>query len=156
MRALERFEELVGCTVAGVEGLERGSDEVTLRLVDGRAATLFHERDCCESVRLVDVCGDPEDLVGSPVVLAEEVSNAEDPEDHPAGSYGDDSHTWTFYRLGTARGTVVLRWLGESNGYYSERVAFGCTETDAPPAPPPVAPLASRRRAFNLEDPDGT
>jgi len=50
-------------------------------------------------------------------VEAEEISNEE-----PYA--GNDSYTWTFYRFSTSKGTVTVRWLGESNGYYSESVSY--------------------------------
>ena len=80
---------------------------------------MWHNQDCCESVSIEDICGDVKDLIGSPIILAEESTNSED---HPREDY-EDSYTWTFYRLQAAKGgLVVIRWYGSSNGYYGESV----------------------------------
>lgn len=114
--------EMVGRTLASVSGMVAGSDSVTFVADDGTEWRLMHAQDCCESVTLEDVCGDAADLVGSPIVMAEEVSSEPEPEGYEWSEY--DSHTWTFYKFATARGSVTLRWLGTSNGYYSESVSF--------------------------------
>lgn len=53
--------------------------------------------------------------------MAEESTNSDD----PPKSDGEESYTWTFYRMATVKGYVTIRWYGSSNGYYSERASFG-------------------------------
>ena len=73
-----------------------------------------------------DIVGDLSDLVESPILMAEEATNAnnENPEGVPQKLY-QESFTWTFYKLATVKGYVTVRWYGESNGYYSESVDWG-------------------------------
>jgi hypothetical protein len=78
---------------------------------------MVHHQDCCEYVRIVDICGDLEMLEGVPIIKAYESSSDE----LPSVDY-EESFTWTFYHFATVKGYVTIRWLGESNGYYSEAV----------------------------------
>lgn len=80
----------------------------------------FHRQDCCESVYIESIVGDIEDLVNTPILTAEE-SSGDTPADSNAKPY--ESYTWTFYKFATFKGYVDIRWLGESNGYYSESVS---------------------------------
>lgn len=92
-------------------------EEMVFECEDGTKFVFYHEQDCCENVHIADVVGDLQDLVGEPLMLAEEVSNADGPEPEYSESY-----TWTYYKFATRKGYVDVRWLGESNGYYSESV----------------------------------
>jgi hypothetical protein len=78
---------------------------------------VYHAQDCCEYVAIEDVTGDAIDMVGHVLEMCEVVTSYDDP---PADTQG--SHTWTFYKFGTIDGYVTVRWLGSSNGYYSEEV----------------------------------
>lgn len=114
------FSVLKGETITAIEQTD---ETVTMTLASGKVARLYHEQDCCECVWLEDVVGDLEDLIGTPLLLAEEVAS-DRPDDVEAPEWEPESQTWTFYRMTTIKGTVVLRWCGESNGYYSESVSF--------------------------------
>jgi len=83
---------------------------------DGEQYELYHAQDCCEEVIIESIVGDLNDLIGEPLLESEGVSN------HSSVFGGEDSQTWTFYKFGTRKGHVTIRWLGVSNGYYSEEV----------------------------------
>ena len=119
---MSEFKDLVGVTLKTVTG-GVGDERITFEAEDGRQWIMYHDQDCCESVIVEDIAGDLSDLIGTPIVQAEESSNSEDRQQGEKTAE-EDSFTWTFYRLATAKGLVVIRWLGESNGYYSESVEF--------------------------------
>jgi len=120
---MAELNELVGKILTNIE---RENDEIIFHLQDGTKYKMYHRQDCCESVSIDDINGDLNDLLNTPILLSEEVSN-EDYEnvflkENP--NLGSDSWTWTFYRFRTIKGDVNIRWFGESNGYYSESVDF--------------------------------
>lgn len=112
---------LRGLTMTSVENLD--NEELVFTVDDGRVFKLWHDQDCCEYVYIEDISGNLSDLVGSPFIQSEEVSS--DPPARSADEYVPESETWTFYKFGTAKGYVTVRWWGTSNGYYSESVDFG-------------------------------
>lgn len=116
---------LIGKTLASVE-VNPGNDQILFTATDGTSYKMYHDQDCCESVSIEDICGELSWLLGSPILSAEESSNKGNPKEVPDDGYSspDESNTWTFYRIGTAKGMVVIRWYGYSNGYYSESVDF--------------------------------
>lgn len=117
---LTKFEELAGHTLKAVEN--KDDEQIVFTLEDGSRYRLYHGQNCCESVTVEDICGDLSDLVGHPLLVAEEATSDKNPEG--VTKEYQSSFTWTFYKLATIKGSVTIRWYGESNGYYSESVDF--------------------------------
>lgn len=107
---------ILGKVLSSVE--QFGEYKIIFTSVEGEVWKMVHQQDCCESVYIESVVGDLQDLVGSVITLAEEASCSK----LDADEY--ESATWTFYKFATIKGYVDVRWIGESNGYYSERVSF--------------------------------
>lgn len=116
------IESLKGKTLTEVRRYDGGDGDVLeFHAQTGEVYRMWHYQDCCESVDIEDIVGDLDDLIGSPILEAEEAENSTEP---PPEGKGDDSNLWTFYKLGTVKGHVTIRWFGSSNGYYSESVSF--------------------------------
>ena len=126
---------LRGAKILAIEGMAPSSETVTLT-TDRGVLRLHHHQDCCESVAVEDVTGDPADLIGANIR-----DFREDTKDHP-----DTSESWvqmwTFYNIVTDKADAQIRWCGASNGYYSISVSMEW-ETTLPPIskclPPPFA-----------------
>jgi hypothetical protein len=110
------LKSLLGKTLISIEGATVGQDEIIFDTADQRFR-MYHEQDCCESVRVHSVTGNINKLIGSAITSA-----LEERPDEPLE--GSESHTWTLFTLRTKKGKVEIKWLGESNGYYSEGVSF--------------------------------
>ena len=133
------FESLVGQTIVELIALttdNKGNlvecvvgaetEVLILKTASGDYYRLYHEVDECDhDAWLEDVTGDMDDLLNSPIITAYESSSSNDAAPiipPPNDRMHDDSWTWTFYRIQTAKGCITMRWYGTSNGYYSESV----------------------------------
>lgn len=116
---MAELKDLIGKTMLSVVNSER--EELIFTTVEGKKYKLYHWQDCCENVYIESVVGDLADLVGEPLLVAEEATG-ETPADFKDEL--SESYSWTFYKFATRKGYVDVRWLGESNGYYSESVDF--------------------------------
>lgn len=107
-----RFDILKGKIISKIDNYR---DELVFITNDGDFRQIYIP-DCCAQCSIEEIHGDLHDLIGHPVLMAEEVTNKE---------YSDhESKTWTFYKLATIKGSVTIRWFGSSNGYYSEAPSF--------------------------------
>jgi hypothetical protein len=103
---------LVGLMIVDI-AVDYENDEIWF-YTPNRTFKMYHLQDCCESVTISDVVGDPADFAGQTILSAYESSNE--------SNEGYGSQTWTFYDIRCLKGSLNIRWFGESNGYYSESV----------------------------------
>lgn len=104
---MSQISDMLGKVFVSVE---QGDDELVFK-TEKEVFKFYHAQDCCESVYIESIVGDLEDLVGSPLLLAEESTE----DDESSSEVG----MWTFYKFATRKGYVDVRWNGSSNGYYS-------------------------------------
>lgn len=117
--------QLVGKTLTDIiHEDEIYEDRLYFRDSEGNVYVMLHNQDCCECVGIEDIYGDFDDLLNTPILVADERLSSLGDDDFVHKYDNEDSATWTFYTLRTIKGTVDIRWYGSSNGYYSESVDF--------------------------------
>ena len=132
---VDPLSHLIGLTLKEVT-VNKQDDVITYTSECGQQFRMLHHNDCCETVYIEDVEGDINDLIGSPILVAETVQDAMQQAMNliiPLPEKNGECEQWTFYRLATAKGWVVIRWYGDSNGYYSTDVSFERVSKDAHP-----------------------
>ena len=114
------FEELIGKTLTAIKVDEKYAAWILFVISEDEKYLLHNDEADCNDVQVTidDINGDINDLVGSPLTMAESVSN------EAFEKSQDAEGTWTFYRFATVKGYVDIRWFGTSNGYYSETVTL--------------------------------
>lgn len=109
------FDKLVGLTLLEVRRGDYEYNDALFFVADnGMTMRMSHEQDCCERVWIEDINGDLDDLVGVPIREAYQEKSS-------GRSMEWEIRDWTFYRIRTHKGSVTLRWAGESD-YYSTDV----------------------------------
>jgi hypothetical protein len=114
-RSRVKFDVLVGEVLDAVD-IDREKDQILLTTRSGRQFLIHHEQDCCETVEIVGQDGCFIRLVGKPIVEAREIAIDTTKDD----SYGTETTTTLIFRVDGE--TVISRWVGDSNGYYSDSV----------------------------------
>lgn len=116
---MAELASLNGKVIQKITGLSKYSDEVDIFTTDGGHYRFYHSQSCCENVSLEDYDLSTHSIDGGTVINAYESSNPPNPPECTAESF-----TWTFYKIETTKGGLWMRWLGTSNGWYSESVNF--------------------------------
>jgi len=117
------IRNLIGLTITNIDG-QAESDIVNIETACGRKFIMEHHQDCCEQVKVYDIKGELNNIIGNVIINAIEDIDDESWPDNVPGKENSYNFTWTTYCLETEKGKFQIRWLGKSNGYYGEEVAF--------------------------------
>lgn len=111
-----KIKQVIGKTITSFD-INFNKKDLIFTFSEKETLSLFHTQECCEDVEIDDISGDLNDLIGHPLIDASE---------RISGNIDSDSgtETWTFYHFATIQGSVTIRWVGRSNGYYSEKVEW--------------------------------
>lgn len=110
------FESMTRETIKRVVYLE-GDDDKLVFVTNSGIYTMFHNTNCCESVKLTDFdLEELENLVGESLIMSSCETQYEETDDY--------SKLYTFYKLGNTKGYSTIRWTGTTDSCYSISVTF--------------------------------
>lgn len=107
--------ELTGEILTAID-VDCDQNQILLTTRSGKQYLINHMQDCCERVEIVGQDGDFYSLIGKPILLANHEENKSGDRENGTTT----TETRLIFRVDDA--TVVSRWIGTSNGYYSESV----------------------------------
>jgi len=107
---------MIGETIKYID-VDEYDHQIRVETESGRVFLIYHKQDCCESVRLVDINGNIKNLKGKVIEDFTHMSKQFSDE------LGHGSKTITLITFFVDDSTVTTRWIGESNGYYSEEIS---------------------------------
>ena len=96
--------------------IDKEDDEIFFYCSDGKIYQMYHEQEHSESVYIKNIKGNIENLINTDILNVEIVTKDK------KVPYG--TATLTFYKFTTQKGSVTIKWFGNSNGHYSESVDF--------------------------------
>lgn len=120
------FESLKGKLLTSIE---KGEDEIVFSTSSGERYLMSHYQDCCESVTISEIIGEIDNILNLEILEAQEkIGHGEEESKEFNKKYRYDSVTLTDFVLKTKKGNLIIKWIGISNGYYSESVTFELLE----------------------------
>lgn len=119
IKEYDMIEKLIGATVVAVEGGVKGDDYLEVFFDNGWAYRQIHYLNCCERVEVEDINPSLETIVGGVLhsIVREDETKLE------------GNNEWTFYKIHTSKGSVDIRWVGDTDSHYSTSI----TEEVRPP-----------------------
>lgn len=119
----DNFEDLLGKTIIDIEK-DKENSFLRFKTSDNKIYEMSR-LDEYGSVEIEDIVGDLNDLINTPILLAEVVYSQDNPQH--SKTYKDINECneilWTYYKLATIKGYVDIRWFGD-NYYYSNICNF--------------------------------
>ncbi len=121
-KTLVPFESLKGKILLEINVIPsenyKQSDKIIFKCTDGTYEMYY--TDSFEEVSIDSIEGELSNLIGSEILLAEEVQRDKNEPVSPQDEYRE----WTFYKLATQKGHVDIRWIGEDVSFYAITISL--------------------------------
>ena len=116
-----RINPLIGKTLTAIY-LSDDNESLKFEFTEGEPLVVGTEGDCC-SYTWIENIENPEAVIGSPVLVAEDISMPEATEPSTKIEY-HDSIAFYGFKISTLKGTCTIDYRNNSNGYYGGNLVW--------------------------------